>query len=177
MPLIEHDGGHYAIRIMYAVPDDAWYLELDVTADRKTVALAIVPDEDPEREPTVCFGPDAGHRHIPYDVMTWFMDHVAQEIRTSRAWMRLRPDLVGVVRLLRETFMGVAGDDEYPALLVILRERLTEEDVATVIEGAFGPDMPVPGPVDLPPDRVRAVRERMAGPDGPTDAGLPGPIG
>ncbi|MGW2559972.1 hypothetical protein ACWCXB_12125 [Streptomyces sp. NPDC001514] len=28
MPMIEHDGGGaYALRILYSVPDDAWYLE------------------------------------------------------------------------------------------------------------------------------------------------------
>ncbi|WP_351223392.1 hypothetical protein [Streptomyces sp. NPDC002133] len=27
MPLIEHDGRDDALQIMYAVPDDAWYLD------------------------------------------------------------------------------------------------------------------------------------------------------
>jgi hypothetical protein len=95
-------NGEYAVNTMYSVADDAWYLELDLVADHRTVVMAIVPDEDPAREPTVCFTPAGRHLDIPYEVMRWFMGRVEEEIRTSRAWMRLRPDLVEVIHRLRQ---------------------------------------------------------------------------
>ncbi|MFF0472986.1 hypothetical protein [Streptomyces sp. NPDC004284] len=82
---VPHPGGDYAITTMYSVPDDAWYLELDHIAGQRTVMTAIVPDEDPAREPTVCVDPVSGHPHIPYEVVCWSMAHVAHEIETSRA--------------------------------------------------------------------------------------------
>ncbi|WP_405874256.1 hypothetical protein OHB11_37615 [Streptomyces zaomyceticus] len=89
--VFRHPDGDYAITAMYSVPDEAWYLELDLVAGQRKLVTAIVPDEDPAREPTLCFNPHAGHADIPYEVMRWFMDQVDQEIRTSRAWMGLRP--------------------------------------------------------------------------------------
>ncbi|MFE7774687.1 hypothetical protein ACFU5O_12410 [Streptomyces sp. NPDC057445] len=170
MPLIKHDAGAYALQILYSVPDDAWYLELDDAAKGTTLMTAIVPDEEPGREPTVCFNADAGHRDVPYEVMRWFMDQVAEEIRNSRGWMGLQPELVETIRQLRQVFLGVVAEDEYPPLLVILSGLHSEHDVGLVVEGAFGIDRdeavaaaasalshgrPSPG-------EVRALRARMA---------------
>ncbi|MFI6104078.1 hypothetical protein [Streptomyces sp. NPDC051310] len=166
MPLIEHGGRDYALQIMYALPDDAWYLELYDVPRHRLLALAIVPDEDPRREPTVCFhpgpDPDVEHHEVPYEVMRWFLDQVEAEIRTSRGWMRLRPRLVEIVRQLREIYQGGPRDEEYPALTVILRELVAEEELAPVLEGAFG-ELPDPGLPEASPAEVAALRARLAG--------------
>ncbi|MFF0751954.1 hypothetical protein [Streptomyces sp. NPDC004267] len=113
--VFRHPDGDYAITAMYSVPDDAWYLELDLVAGQRMLVTAIVPDEDPTREPTMCFNPHAEHMDVPYEVMRWFMHQVDEEIRTSRAWMRLRPELVEIIyQLLRQEHMGVIGDDAPP---------------------------------------------------------------
>ncbi|GGU05798.1 MULTISPECIES: hypothetical protein [Streptomyces] len=139
MPLITHEDRAYALRILYSLPDDAWYVELDDVADNRTLVTAIVPDEDPAREPTVCFDPGAGHREVPYGVMRWFMEHVAAEIRTSRDWMELRPELVEIIRELREEYLGLIDDDRFPAVLTELRAGLPDErDLAAVLDAAFG---------------------------------------
>ncbi|MER7910433.1 hypothetical protein [Streptomyces sp. NPDC096068] len=137
MPL-RHPDGDYAITTMYSVPDDAWYLELDLVAVQRNLVTAIVPDEDPAREPTVCFNPHAEHTDIPYDVMRWFMHQVDEEIRTSRAWMRLRPELVEIIRQLRQEYMGVIDDDSFPRVLADVRLTVREADLPDVLEAAFG---------------------------------------
>ncbi|MCT4354223.1 hypothetical protein M5362_13900 [Streptomyces sp. Je 1-79] len=138
MPLIPHEGGSYALQILYSVPDDAWYLELDHLAGNTTVLTAVVPDEDPSREPTVCVDPVSGHHRIPYDVMRWFMEQVAEEIRTSRGWMRLRPDLVDIIRALREEYLGVIDDERFGPVLAELRATVPAGDLPAVLEAAFG---------------------------------------
>ncbi|MFF7051629.1 hypothetical protein ACFY94_25050 [Streptomyces griseorubiginosus] len=42
--------------------------------------------------------------------MRWFMDQVDKEIHTSRAWMRLRPELVEIIHGLRQEYMGAVLD-------------------------------------------------------------------
>ncbi|MER6495708.1 hypothetical protein [Streptomyces griseorubiginosus] len=79
---LRHPDGEYAITVMYSVPDDAWYLELDLVGGQRNLVTAIVPDEDPAREPTVCFSPLEPHVDVPYAVMRWFMDQVDKEINT-----------------------------------------------------------------------------------------------
>ncbi|MEU6984860.1 hypothetical protein ABZ946_15770 [Streptomyces sp. NPDC046324] len=138
MPLITHDGADYALQILYSVPDDAWYLELDHVAGNRTVLTAVVPDEDPAREPTVCVDPVSGHHSVPYDVMRWFMEHVEEEIRTSRGWMRLRPELVEIIRELREEYLGVIDDERFRRVSAELRATVPVEDVPAVLEAAFG---------------------------------------
>ncbi|WP_328942366.1 hypothetical protein OG259_12740 [Streptomyces sp. NBC_00250] len=138
MPLITHEGAAYALQILYSVPDDAWYLELDHVADRRTLVTAVVPDEDPAREPTVCVDPVSGHHRIPYDVMCWFMEHVAEEIRTSRGWMRLRPELVEIIRGLREEYLGMIDDERFGPVLAELRATVPAEDLPDVLGAAFG---------------------------------------
>ncbi|GAB7028807.1 hypothetical protein JCM4914_02680 [Streptomyces platensis subsp. malvinus] len=54
----------------------------------RNLVTAIVPDEEPAREPTVCFNLHGRHLDVPFEVMRWFTDQVEEEIRTSRAWMR-----------------------------------------------------------------------------------------
>ncbi|WUX42431.1 hypothetical protein OG769_35655 (plasmid) [Streptomyces sp. NBC_01435] len=101
-----HPDGDYAITAMYSVPDDAWYLELDLVAGHRQLVTAVVPDEDPARKPTVCFNPRGPHMEVPCEVMRWFMRQVDEEIRISRAWMRLRPELVEIIYQLRQEHMG-----------------------------------------------------------------------
>ena len=136
--VFRHPDGGYAITAMYSVPDDAWYLELDLVAGQRTLVTAIVPDEDPAREPTVCFNSNAGHTDVPYEVMRWFMHQVDEEIRSSRAWMRLRPELVEIIHQLRQEHMGVIDDDDFPQVLADVRAMVPEEHLPTVLEAAFG---------------------------------------
>ncbi|MFJ9870164.1 hypothetical protein [Streptomyces sp. NPDC101165] len=133
-----HPNGDYAITTMYSVPDDAWYLELDLVAEQRNLVTAIVPDEDPEREPTVCFNPHGRHLDVPYEVMRWFMDQVEQEIRTSRAWMRLRPELVEVIYQLRQEHLGVIDDDDFRDVLAEVSAAVPQADLPAVLEAAFG---------------------------------------
>ncbi|MHB9854561.1 hypothetical protein [Streptomyces sp. Tue6028] len=135
---VPHPGGApYAITVLYSVPDDAWYLELELVGERRALVTAIVPDEDPAREPTVCFDPGR-HLDVPYEVMRWFMDQVEEEIRTSRGWMRLRPELVEVVHRLRQEHMGVVDDDRFPQVLAEVRATVPETDLPAVLAAAFG---------------------------------------
>ncbi|KOX03354.1 hypothetical protein ADK65_07320 [Streptomyces sp. NRRL B-1140] len=135
---LQHPDGEYTITAMYSVPDDAWYLELDVVAGQRNLVTAIVPDEDPAREPTVCFHPRGGHVDVPYGVMRWFMHRVEEEIRTSRAWMRLRPDLVEIIHQLGQEHLGVIDDDTFRHVLAGLRAAVPEADLPAVLEAAFG---------------------------------------
>ncbi|MFE7032431.1 hypothetical protein ACFU9Y_19150 [Streptomyces sp. NPDC057621] len=148
-----HPDGDYAITTMYSVPDDAWYLELDLVAGQRTLVTAIVPDEDPAREPMVCFNPNAGHTDVPYEVMRWFMYQVDEEISTSRAWMRLRPELVEIIYKLRQERMGAIADDDFPQVLADVRTTVPEEDLSDVLEAAFGrnPDGTMNHPQPLQP--------------------------
>ncbi|MCZ4507758.1 hypothetical protein O3Q52_05950 [Streptomyces sp. ActVer] len=135
---VPHPNGEYAITAMYSVPDDAWYLELDLVAGQRTLVTAIVPDEDPAREPTVCFDPGGQHVDVPYEVMRWFMDQVEEEIRTSRAWMLLRPELVEAICRLRQEYMGVIDDDDFPVVLAEVRVAVPAADLPAVLAAAFG---------------------------------------
>ncbi|MFH8776080.1 hypothetical protein [Streptomyces sp. NPDC017958] len=98
---------------------------------------AIVPDEDPARDPTVCFNPRVGHVDVPYELMRWFMRQVDEEIRTSRAWMRLRPELVEIIYQLRQEHMGVIDDDDFAQVLAEVRATVPEADLPAVLEAAF----------------------------------------
>ncbi|MFJ7990393.1 hypothetical protein [Streptomyces sp. NPDC096351] len=136
--VFRHPAGDYAITAMYSVPDDAWHLELNSVAGQQPLATAIVPDEDPAREPTVCFYPNTGRTEVPYEVLRWFMHQVDEEIRSSRAWMCLRPELVEIIYQLRQEHMGVIDDDDFPQVLAGLRTTVPEEDLTAVLEAAFG---------------------------------------
>ncbi|MGW2104676.1 hypothetical protein ACWCPX_44900 [Streptomyces olivaceoviridis] len=133
-----HPDGDYTITAMYSVPDDAWYLELDLVAGQRNLVTAIVPDEDPAREPTVCFNPNEPHVEVPYEVMRWFMHQVDEEIRTSRPWMQLRPELVEIIHRLRQEHMGAIDDETFPHVLAEVRAAVPETDLPAVLEAAFG---------------------------------------
>ncbi|MFJ3229352.1 hypothetical protein ACIPJS_39475 [Streptomyces sp. NPDC086783] len=94
-----HAGRHYAVQFHYALPDDAWCVELSeavpVPATSAEIPnaethlpgvaflVAVVPDEDPDLEPAVHI-----HRHdehvIPYEITRWFMEHVAEQVERCR---------------------------------------------------------------------------------------------
>ena len=57
--------------------------------------------------------------------------------------------------------MAAYTDEEYPSLLVILREHVTEEDLGPVVEGAFGSGMDLTA-VESSEREVAALRDRMA---------------
>jgi hypothetical protein len=94
----QHSGILYALQFTYAVPDDAWCIELSEAVPAPSewrnipgavkhlpgsaFLIAIVPDEDLTREPVIHIH-DTG-RDVPYAVMTWFMTQVADEIRRVR---------------------------------------------------------------------------------------------
>ncbi|MBZ4318099.1 hypothetical protein [Streptomyces huiliensis] len=100
MPELRAYGGrHYAVQYHYALPDDAWCVELSEAvpapaawADDPTAQthlpgpaflVGVIPDEDPALEPTVrVFSPD-GHV-IPYEITRWFMELVADQVERCR---------------------------------------------------------------------------------------------
>lgn len=95
-----HAGRHYAIQFHYALPDNAWAVELsDAVAapaawadlpDAEThipgraFLVAYVPDEDPNGEPTVHVHSHDEHV-IPYEIMRWFMEQAADQVERCRA--------------------------------------------------------------------------------------------
>ncbi|MFB7944342.1 hypothetical protein ACFC6L_05425 [Kitasatospora phosalacinea] len=138
---IPHPAGEFQITTLYSVPDDAWHLELDhLPSGGTTLMLAIVPDEDPAREPTVCTCTPAGAEHvdIPVPVLRWYLEQVELDIATSRAWMRLRPGIVALIKELRDEHGGGIDDEHYPPVLARLRAELAPEDLADVLQHAFG---------------------------------------
>ncbi|MFG3498778.1 hypothetical protein [Streptomyces sp. NPDC047928] len=110
--LREHAGRHYAVLFHYALPDDAWAVELSearpvpgtgaenpdaVVTHLPGAALlvALVPDEDPDVEPTVRI---ESHNEdvIPYEIMRWFMEQVADQVERCRTAFELEgPEAVG----------------------------------------------------------------------------------
>ncbi|MFI8963962.1 hypothetical protein ACIGO8_17815 [Streptomyces sp. NPDC053493] len=96
----EHAGRHYAVLFHYALPDDAWAVELsearavpgegaggaDGAVDHVPGAAFLsthVPDEDPDLQPTVrLWSPDG--RVVPYEVMRWYMEQVADQVERCR---------------------------------------------------------------------------------------------
>jgi len=98
--LQEHAGRHYAVLFHYALPDDAWAVELSeaVPASAKGVEnsdatetyrpgaaflVALVPDEDPNLQPAVrVYSPD--ERVVPYEITRWFMEQVADQVERCR---------------------------------------------------------------------------------------------
>lgn len=93
-----HAGRHYAIQFHYALPDDAWCVELSEAVPAPAswaeipnaethlpgaaFVVAVIPDEDPKLEPAVHIH---GHdEHVPYEIMRWFMEQVAEQIERCR---------------------------------------------------------------------------------------------
>ncbi|MGW6614205.1 hypothetical protein ACWGA0_12205 [Streptomyces erythrochromogenes] len=97
--LREHAGRHYAVLFHYALPDDAWSVELseaepvqagtpgnpDAVTHLPGAAfmVALVPDEDPNLEPTVHMAGDDVHV-VPYEIMRWFMEQVTDQVGRGR---------------------------------------------------------------------------------------------
>ncbi|MFI1202740.1 hypothetical protein ACH4VR_25410 [Streptomyces sp. NPDC020883] len=135
--MLTHPNGDYTITAMYSVPDDAWYLELSLVRDQRALVTAVVPDEDPAREPTLSFDPQGQHWDIPYAAIRWFMDHVEEEIRTSRTWMKLRPELVEVIHRLRQEHPGTVDDADFPDVLTQVRSAVPEADLPVVLAAAL----------------------------------------
>ncbi|MEW2623772.1 hypothetical protein [Streptomyces sp. NPDC048106] len=94
-----HAGRHYAIQFHYALPDDAWCVELSAAVPAPAAwaeipnaetrlpgaafLVAVIPDEDPDLEPTVHIHSHDEHV-IPYEIMRWFMEHVAEQVERCR---------------------------------------------------------------------------------------------
>ncbi|MCX5558003.1 hypothetical protein [Streptomyces sp. NBC_00038] len=94
-----HAGRHYAIQFHYALPDDAWRVELSEAVPAPAawakvpnaeahlpgtaLVVAVIPDEDPGLEPTVHFHSHDEHV-IPYEIMRWFMEQVAEQVERCR---------------------------------------------------------------------------------------------
>jgi hypothetical protein len=111
MPVLRiHAGRHYAIQFHYALPDDAWCVELSEAVPAPAAwaeiphaethlpgdafLVAVIPDEDPDLEPAVHIHSHDGHV-IPYEVMGWFMEHVAEQVERCRsAFERGEPEAV-----------------------------------------------------------------------------------
>ncbi|MHA4773157.1 hypothetical protein L1085_001500 [Streptomyces sp. MSC1_001] len=110
--LREHAGRHYAVLFHYALPDDAWSVELSEARPTSTgeaddpdtvgthlpgapVLTVLVPDEDPELEPTVRIFSPEGHV-VPYEILRWFMEQAADQVERCRvAFERGEPDELG----------------------------------------------------------------------------------
>ncbi len=95
-----HDGRRYAVQFHYAVPDDAWCVELSEAVPAPAAwaeipnaethlpgpafLVAVIPDEAPDQEPTVRIH-SRDEQVIPYAVMCWFMERVAEQVEGCRA--------------------------------------------------------------------------------------------
>lgn len=105
-----HAGRHYAIQFHYALPDDAWCVELSEAVPAPAAwreipdaathlpgaafLVAMIPDEDPDREPTVHVHSHDEHV-IPYEIMRWFMEQVAEQVdRCHIAFEQGEPEAV-----------------------------------------------------------------------------------
>ena len=98
--LREHAGRRYAVQFHYALPDDAWAVELSEAVPAPAAwaevsnaethlpgpafLVAFVPDEDPTLEPTVHIHSHDEHV-IPYEIMRWFMEQVGGQVERCRA--------------------------------------------------------------------------------------------
>ncbi|MFG3024710.1 hypothetical protein ACGFZQ_40410 [Streptomyces sp. NPDC048254] len=94
-----HAGRHYAVQFHYALPDDAWRLELseavpapaawaeipnaETHLSGAAILVAVIPDEDPDLEPIVHIRSHDEHV-IPYEIMRWFMEQVAEQVKRCR---------------------------------------------------------------------------------------------
>ncbi|MGW6710434.1 hypothetical protein ACWGDE_36845 [Streptomyces sp. NPDC054956] len=96
----EHAGRHYAVLFHYALPDDAWSVELSEATPvpprgpespvpavthvpGAAFIVALVPDEDPHLEPTVHIHSHDEHV-VPYEIMRWFMEQVTDQVERCR---------------------------------------------------------------------------------------------
>ncbi|MEU2181193.1 hypothetical protein [Streptomyces thermolilacinus] len=149
----------YRITRTYVLSDGAWRIELD-HRDARCLVTAVVPDEDPAREPSFhLFAPD-GH-DVPYDVMLWFMAEAADEVRVLRAWKELPPGAVDTVVALREVVHDGWDDADNPALLALLSGVLPADQTAAVVREVLSADPDALSGPPPAPAAVAAPRERM----------------
>ncbi|MEV7601558.1 hypothetical protein AB0O91_29765 [Kitasatospora sp. NPDC089797] len=130
-------GRAHGITAGYDLSDDSYVLELNRVTDGRTLLAAIIPDEDPAREPVISVNPGLQPTEIPYEVMRWFLQQVEEEIDTVRAWMLLRPELVTLIHELIQEYRGAVDDAGFPAVLARVRAAVPAADVTTVIQAAF----------------------------------------
>ncbi|MFI1531459.1 hypothetical protein [Streptomyces griseus] len=105
-----HADRHYALQFHYALPDDAWCVELSKAVPAPTswakipnaetrlpgtaFLVAVIPDEDPGLEPTVHIHSHDEHV-VPYEIMRWFMEQVAGQVERCRiAFEQREPEAV-----------------------------------------------------------------------------------
>jgi hypothetical protein len=98
MVLREHVGRWYAIQSCYDPSAEAWSIELSDAVPApaswaedpgapahmpgRPFVEAIVPDEDPRREPEVYFADHDGP--VPLAIVQWFLGEVAEEVAEAR---------------------------------------------------------------------------------------------
>lgn len=149
----------YRITRIYVLPEDAWHLELD-HRDAKCLVTAVIPDEDPAREPSFhLFAPDG--YDVPYEVLEWFMAEAADEVRAIRAWTKLPPAAVDTVVALREVVRDGWDDEDGPALLALLSGVLPADQVAAVVLEVLSLDTAALAGPPPTPAAVAALRGRM----------------
>ncbi|WP_326756831.1 hypothetical protein OH738_39960 [Streptomyces hirsutus] len=105
-----HAGRRYALQFHYTLPDDAWCVELSEAVPASAswaeiphaethlpgtaLLVAVIPDEDPDLEPTVHIHSHDEHA-IPYEIMRWFMEQVADQVERCRiAFEQEEPEAV-----------------------------------------------------------------------------------
>ena len=97
--LREHAGRHFAVQFHYALPDDAWCVELSEAVPAPATwadipnavshlpgpafMVALVPDEDPALEPTIHIH-NHDERVVPHEILAWFMAKVVEEVERCR---------------------------------------------------------------------------------------------
>ncbi|MFC9972089.1 hypothetical protein ACFVH6_14490 [Spirillospora sp. NPDC127200] len=72
--MLEDDGKLYELQAFYAVPDDAWSVELTDLTDGRPLAHTLIPDEDPGRPCQV----RALEPGIPLEVLRHYLVTVAE---------------------------------------------------------------------------------------------------
>jgi len=108
--LREHGGRHFAVT--RSEPDDVWCLELSEAVSApaswagipnavthlpgRNLVIAVVPCEDRTVEPTMCFLRNDEDIEIPYEIMRWFMEMVAEDVQHCRAAMSAADSAVAV---------------------------------------------------------------------------------
>ncbi|OII67124.1 hypothetical protein [Streptomyces sp. CC77] len=157
----------YTVTHHYCLPEDAWHLELDHQGARGLLT-AVIPDEDPKRQPSFRFSDPGGSHEVLYEVMRWFMAYVADHVGRIRAWMSLPPDTVDTIVSLREVRYTDWGEGDHEAALVLLAESLPHEQAAAVVAELLSDAdratvlSDLACPPEVAADRVEALRARMA---------------
>jgi hypothetical protein len=78
----------WCLELSEAVPAPASWASLPEPVTHtpgRNLVIAVIPCEDPTTEPTVDFLRSAEDVSIPFEIMRWFLDLVAQDMQHSRA--------------------------------------------------------------------------------------------